>query len=507
MAQQISITGLASNNVTPGTYVEEIFGMGDLSGDSTTRKILVLGQQISGSAGVHNTIYGPDTQTAVTNVNDVKTLCGVGSELAVCYEMVAKTSAGVNQIYIGIEPLATGNVATKTITFTGTATAVSSVKLYMGEKSVEVPIAVGDTPTVLSGKCIIAINALQTLVVASGTTTVVLTYRHIGIRGNLFTVYATISSSCGVTSDTSTVARLASGTGTPALATLITAMETGKYDYIQACDSYDDAAATTLLKASVLASAGPMVDRRQRLFLGWGNNYSDLANRTSWVSALNSERVEILSQHDSMYIPGLLAAQLVGIVSQYESQTVPRCNFNNFGALGQESAYWLIREPHWNSKPTSAQITNDLNLGVTPVACTNGGNTVLVKRVTSRYILTGTTTDYRIREPHKVCVTDKFVNDIQAILRALMQGKMIGADPPAGSQYVPNTITPRMIRAKFAYLLTQYKEDVLLENIKNTLDTLIIQRSTVNQSRFEFRCNLDVADICDQIVGVIGQVG
>jgi len=509
MTQNISVAGLSSSNLTPGIFIDLQFAQGDLSGDNSTKKILILAPKLSGAAAVDNSIVGPDTAISITSLNDVKTLFGVGSEAAVMYEMVSKANGGVNPIYIGCVPAATGNAAAKTITFTGTATSASSVRVFVGEKYVDVAIDVGDTPTVLSGKVIVAVNALQTLVTASGTTTVVLTYNHIGLRGNYFRVFTRIASSCGVTSDTTTSTLLTGGTGVSTITTLITEMTADKFFYICTSDGYTESANITLLKAHLLDQASPVKDSRSRLFVGFSGDYSsDLTNRATWIAALNCERIEILSQHKSDFLPGLLAAQLCAIAAQFESQIIPRCNFNGFGSFASEGAYWFIRPTFSNSKPTAAQISNDINLGVSCVK-TQGASTNIVKRCTTRYLLTasGSITDFRIREPHKVTVSDLYVLDLQAVLSALMQGKMIASDPVPGGIPTQNSVYPKLVRSKIIRLLQQYKENNLLEDIESSIKTLIIQRSPTAQSRFEIKLNLDISDILDQIVGVVGQVG
>lgn len=499
MAQTISIPGLASSDLTPGVLVNMVYGTGAVTGDSSIKTLCLIGMKLStGTATVGTVAYGPTSTTPLNNSEDAKALFGEGSELFLGYQAAARNNQGTNPIYaIACDELTAGTAATGTITFTTNATANASVRVYVMNQFVDVAINTGDSVTVIAAAVTSEINRLKTIVTATANAGVItLTHRHKGLSGNQVKYLCRIIGSPATTVTPATSTACTGGLGSVDLTNALVTLASNKFSVIVSADGYGSTSGTTgfaALNTLMTSNASALNDNRARLIVGYVDTY---ANFAGFTATLNNERTEVicgLAVNDTAFI---LACKAAGGFLVGESSSIPRCNYNWFGT-GNDRALWNVEVPYSGVKPTRAQLLGVMNSGGSAVKVEDS-QTYILKRCTSRY-LNGAVTDYRIREPHKVVVCDQFVLDLQAILGALMVGKMIAADPPAGTMPLIGTVTPKIIKSNVINLLTQYRDNVLLENIDTTIATLVIQRSTVATSRFEMRIGLDVADILDQV--------
>jgi phage tail sheath gpL-like len=156
-------------------------------------------------------------------------------------------------------------------------------------------------------------------------------------------------------------------------------------------------------------------------------------------------------------------------------------------------------------KPTRSQIFAALNAGVTPIGV-RGARTYLVKRVTTRY-KSGALLDYRIRDPHKRLICDRYADALISKAALQMRGKEIGDDPkgnePAGG---PRVVTPRVVKAMIDALTSLFGGNDLLQNVPEIKAQTSVLRDTSNRTRMGARVPLQPIDILDQMAFRVDQI-
>ncbi len=253
----ISFSGIPSNLRVPAVFAE--FNNTRAAGGSALMpyRALIIGQKTSAGTATANTIV------RCTSVAEAITLGGRGSML----HRQAKAWFANNQfteLYLGVlDDNGAGVLATKTLTFSGTATAAGTVSLYVGVDLVQVPVASGAADTVVAAAVEAALDLLLDLpVIASVAAGVVtLTARNKGVEGQNLPVRVNYQYGEATPAGISlTIANAVSGATNPVLTTLIAAMGDTWFHVIT--HPYTDATSLTAIEAELTSRFGPtrMVD-------------------------------------------------------------------------------------------------------------------------------------------------------------------------------------------------------------------------------------------------------
>lgn len=159
MSGSITIPGYSDTNRVPGFY----FSLDNSKANtaSVTRRVLVLGQMISGSApsGVASLSAG---------YSDAVAKYGSGSQ---CADMVKAYRALDTQGEVWVLPLADDNAAQPAVggfSIGGTATESGTLSLYIGDQLVSVAVTTGDSAAVVAENIIVAIGNTSGLPVSVG---------------------------------------------------------------------------------------------------------------------------------------------------------------------------------------------------------------------------------------------------------------------------------------------------------------------------------------------------
>lgn len=504
MALSIPLTGLSQNDPVPGTYIEINFAQGPASSGGTDYSVLLMGNKLSTGTALDGYIYGPDTEVALTSEADAILLFGAGSELHRMVKRFLKVNRSSTLYCIPVAESA-GNKATGTITITGTATAPSSLRVKLGDEVVESPIFTGDTPTVQAAALVAAIQAKTNWAASASNSggTVTLEAKQRGPRGNTLRFSARVLSACGVTvTPTASSVPFSGGTTSDSIQAALDVIAPHRHYYIvPACD---DQTQINLVANQVDAQALPIVGIRQRAIFG---SVDSLATATTVATGINKARCELVWQQSSDLTPGELAANAAAVYSLFEAPAVPRLNFSGFGSDAVTSQSWVVRAPSAGTAPTRTQLRSALNNGITPIGVGKAGATYLVKRVTTRS-LSGSVSDYRIRDAHKVTVCDRFADDLVTKQVAQLSGKLIGNDtPPSAPAAGANVVTPQVLKALIIGLVNEYAANSLLEDVPGTIRDIQVIREVSPTTRLSARIPLNPSDILDQLGNLVDQIG
>jgi phage tail sheath gpL-like len=498
----VSLTGITASDPRPGNYLQINFAVGAVGGFQGQRPILLVGNMLATGDATAARLYGPISDPAVQTEDDVIARFGSGSELHRMFLRGQKKNPTTAFWFCAIAPSA-GTAATLALTFTGTATAAGTVRVFVGTQFVDVAFASGDTPTLIAAAVVAAVNAKTRWAVttASAAGVVTFTSKQTGLRGNDLRAFALVLTASGVTSSLLVPTYLAGGTTEDDITAVLATIAPKRFYYIA---SATNTTGLTALIAQVNQQQLPLTNLRQRVFAGFGRT---LSTGITAATALNAARGEAGWLEDSDLTPAEIAADLAAVYALEELSTVPRHNFSGYGSDPDTALIWDLPAPRSGKAPSATSILAALNNGLTPIGVTGQGTTYIVKRITMRS-LSGANPDYRIRDAHRVTETDFFADDLLAKLNLQFAGCDLfddlqsGDEPPTN----PRFTCPQYIRNAINALLNSYASAGRMKNVASVKAGMVVQRSTANTNTVEIRIPFENLDILDKTLTALDQV-
>jgi phage tail sheath gpL-like len=508
-APAIAPVGLTTNEPLPGVYLETNFAQGPAVGSGLTRGLLVIANRSSiGTAALDSTIYGPDTPVPLQTEPQMIALGGPGSEAHRMFRRIANVTGGQSgpPVYWLFVTESAGAKATGTITIAGTATGNATHRLWVGDEFVDTGIYVGDTPTVIAAAIAENVNAkLHWAVTAANVAGVLtITAKQNGLRGNWIRFQAAIFAPVSPTTTTTatTDGFMAGGTTSDSNAAAL-AIILGRWFY-QIVSAAEDATQVGALVSQIATQAMALNGLRQRLFFG---SVDTPANAITIAVGVNAPRVEMIHHEKNPFTPAELAANNAIVYALEEASELGfRTNFIGYGNTAKTQPYWKVPASRVQSAwPSPATQRSLLQNGITPIAVNSTGSTYIVDRFDTRS-LNGATPDPRIREAHKVTITDRFCDGLNARLVAAGDGKVIGDDPPNNGIPGPNMMTPRMVRLLVFQTIDDFASNSKIQNPDQIKAGTIVQRETNPTSRMGIRVPLQTIDNWRQTAAIVDQV-
>lgn len=498
------LTGFSASDPVPGAYTEIRFAQGDVAGDGSALECLLIGNKTAaGSATVDAVVYGPDSPVPLRSEADAIALFGAGSELHRMFRRFTSINRSTTVRAIAVTASG-GTAASKDVVFANNATGAGSATLWVCDESVEISIVSGDTPTALGDLLVAAVNA-QThwpLTASNSSGTVTLTAKIAGPRGNQIRVQTRITSGIATTLTLGADTPLASGATADSSTTALATILPKRYYWI--ASAANDATQLGALVTQVNSQALPVTGIRQQVFAG---SVDTLANTITIATGRNSARCCILWNEQSSYPTAELAAIGAAITSLFQVKPSPRCNFAGFGNDAVTQAAWpVLAQRDVTAHPLRSEIVSALNNGISPIGINPNGTTYLVDLITSRS-LNGSVNDYRIRDQHKVTISDFFADDLTAKEIAQHSGKKLANDPPSGARPPgADVLTPSVLRSTVFGLIDDYDANSLFQDVAKMKADTIVQREVSPTSRISVRCPLRPIDVAKQFANLLEQV-
>jgi phage tail sheath gpL-like len=517
--QSIVLVGLNSAFPNPGTYIEIDFAQGPVSGSSTVRTCLVMGNKTSaGSATVETQIYGPDTQTPCATENDVITLFGTGSQLHRAFLAFTKVNTTTALYFIAVAESA-GAQASLTITIANAATSNGNFRFWCGAEFIDTTITSGDAATAIATNVSNSINSQTRWAVTAAPSgaTVVVTAKNHGPEGNWIRVQSLITPGAGTIATTTSLTAntyLSGGVTADSVTNALATIKPYRYYYTVVCDS--DSANVGAVVTQVTSVAQPTTGIRQRVVSGFVDT---LANGITQATGINNPRSEIEWGPALDYTPIELAANQAALFALLEAGAAVGVNRKNFSLFptpqGNDTSLWFLKSGRGGAavSPTQAQITSALSNGLSPFVNTTAGPAQYIKRCTTRS-LNGSTSDYRIRDAHKVTICDYWGDDAVAITQLNFGGKDLLADVQAGQPPPPPiATTPSLWGNELKALVTRYDQAgqwaSTVPGVRGG-DTInanaIVQQETSPPTRLSALFGLTPVNIADQFAILAQQV-
>jgi hypothetical protein len=160
---------------------------------------------------------------------------------------------------------------------------------------------------------------------------------------------------------------------------------------------------------------------------------------------------------------------------------------NLTGYANSDSTPYQVPPPFAaTDKLTAAEIKADLNSGVSPVGFSALGAGKLIRHITSKSLVPGTTTnDFRVREGHIPSAIDFFWEELQRRYLAQRQ-PFLAADPPQGVPPLPKVTYPRAVRALVIALI----DELVGPNPLGIYEGPILDPDKAAQMRASVQCTL-----------------
>ena len=512
----IPVIGIPASDIVPGAPFQANFAAGVNGLGSAPLKMLIIANMLAAGTGVAATLYGPDTPVPMNSEDDAAALFGARSEARYMVRWAKRVAPNL-PLYVCPAAESAGVNASGTITVTGTtANAAGYVRVRLNRAEyVDVPFNKGDAIATIATAIDTYMKSMAywPLTTSPSAGVVTVTAAQKGLRGNRLKIGAQVfpaDGTTGITVSPTTMTALASGTvsdsWTAVLATII-----GKRFYFIA--SADDGAGTGLLalQTQLDADALPAAGNRQCVIVGATDT---LANNITEATTLNDPRIDIVAQVGGDVAPCILAAAACAAFALGETSLDPLlCNFDGWGSvgipgIGDTSQFWPIPAPLVDTKLTRPTLNSGLTSGLTMVQVGDAGRSFIVKRITSKF-LTSSQYDYRIRDPHKRAIVDRFGDDSQAAMTSAMAGKVIGDAVPV-NQRNPNPLlfTTDDATAIVKNIVLKYQAKSLLQQVDSVTlapGGIVAQRDSGAPTRITTMVNLVPVDVLDQAPIVANQ--
>ncbi|RMG60284.1 MAG: phage tail protein [Gammaproteobacteria bacterium] len=301
----ISFSQIPASLRLPGTYLEFDASLAGLAQASFKR--LIIGQRLASGTVAAN------VPTRVTSVAQAEEYFGRGSMLASMLAHVMAIDPWTETWAIALDDNGAGTAATGTITGTGPVARSGTLNMYIGGRRVQVPVASGDTATVVAAAIVSAVNADTSLPVTASSTsgTVTLTARHAGECGNDIDIRLNYYGETTPDGLSLAITPMSGGTGNPDISTAIAAMGSDWYRWIAM--PYTDAANLSALEAELDSRYGAMQQIGGRAFAAIAGSHATV---TTWGNGRNSPHVSVLATQGSPTQPCEISAIYCAVASQ-----------------------------------------------------------------------------------------------------------------------------------------------------------------------------------------------
>jgi len=464
-----TIVGFNSSIRVPGFYGQTQFGASPISAASLPLILLLVGTKLTAGTATAN-----QDINAVTSSDQADALYGAGSELSLgCY--AALTVPGVTILAAPVAEAGGAVAATLTITITGTATGSGQVTYRLNGESISTGINTGDTPTVIAGNIVTALNqnTRRPYTAANVSGVVTVTVKSKGARGNQYIAFQDVtqiaasvtSALAGGTPVTGGGVPFSGGTGVESAATLIALLSGQQYDRI-VCAENDS---TNLgLWSTFLNSAAGSTSNLLDHFI-----YRTNGTRAAAITLANTANQQRMQAQ--LYVNGetypFVGAAWWGATRCSTEQTDPAASSVYDGMVSALDAPQSQRAD-W---PTNTQLNSSINNGVTELGTSTNGAQALITRSVTTHTLNGTNPDYRTLDTSQAYVPDFVRRDIGLFWTSFFkqQNPRVMDDPPAGVKELPAGIaTPATWNAAITQKLRNYERGALASGSSPTAQTV-----------------------------------
>lgn len=360
---------------------------------------------------------------------------------------------------------AVGTAATGTVTIANAATSPGSLKLYIGNRAVEIAIATGDAAAAVATALNAEIGKYADLPVTAGVigAVVTLTARNKGTIANQIDVTYELTAK----GTTCAIVALANGATDPTLSTALAKVAGEQYHVI--ATPYNSQTDITTLVTHLDTYAGPM---EQRPGVGVYGHDTALGIATTLSAAINSGRVVGAYLRGTRSPSYEIAAAFAAVLAFEEDPARP---LNTLALTG-------IAAPPVEQRLTRTEQESCLNNGTTPLEV-GAGEKVQIVRAISTYVKDANNID------------DISLLDITTIrtldyVRKACREKISSVFP----REKLSTRTAGKVRSELIGVLQKLEELEIVEQVAANLPGLIVERDLQDPNRLNAKIPADIVN-------------
>jgi phage tail sheath gpL-like len=436
----LSLLGIPADDPKARIAREFRYAQGESGTGSPGRAIVLVANKTAAGSEPVETLGEP-----IQDINDCFVRFGRRSEIAHQYRALRMVAPRATVYAVAVAENGTAAASTVTFTFATAATGSSTLRIDWGGRRLEVGIASGDSANAQAAAFNAKVNADPDLPfsgsVSNGVATI--TTANLGPRSaqllNALRVYYAVNVGTTVSKGSVTA-----GTGaddyTNALAALGT---TSIYYHAPACTAVSGVTATDggvgQYCQFIRDQAAPAVGKDQQVIFGLDCTQSQ-GTAVATSSAANLVRAGFYRVQANDWTSAMVAAHMAG-VRWLKEQAYPAASLT--GYANGDGTPFAIPDPYDKTKrPSSTEVTADLNNGVTPICFTPLGGPNLDRGITSYSVLPGTANkDYRARESHIPSAEDAAWEYLYQRWSTTRQPNIAG-DPRPGARPMKGFNTP-----------------------------------------------------------------
>jgi phage tail sheath gpL-like len=508
-------SGFSSSTKRPAMVFSARFGSAsNVSGGAPMRLCLIGNKTSAGTATL-------DTPVFCASADDGTTLTGAGSELDLMIRAVF-AQWRVPEVWICPVTESVGVAATALMLFAGTATAAGTIRVKILDEWVDVAVANTDAASTVGTNVAAAINAKTNWpVTASGTTTVTVTWKQKGLRGNDAPIDVffrdgvtglTVALNGGTATAVHAISKIGTSTGTAGttaddVTNALAAMATQKFHHIAA--AHVDTGNWTKIKNHVNTYSGIAERKRQRAIVACLKDVSsaitDVANENNilfqavWHYNPRNTSGQIAAQEASARIWG--DSSVAGGTAKGE-QTYRGCNLN-----GTEMATIKVQDDPAD-QPLGTEIELALNGGLTPLepSSANPGCVRIVRSVTSRCKDSAGNANYSGLDTTVPEVTHFAQDDIEARMAIDFAHKNLVPDGPRPPKH-EDSVTPSFLKSYLQKWAMDMEDQGLFSNVSAHLNEFAVEIDPSNKSQAIGYVPYEVIKGFHNFAGLLDQVG
>jgi phage tail sheath gpL-like len=433
---------VASSVKSPGLYlVVNLLGGSASPSSGPLRCLIIAPPNSSGFDATVDTevrqVFGPD---------DAATMVGSGNPGALAAKRLFQ-HYGLASVDMIAPTESAGAAATGTQTFTGPATANSTIRLYVMGRVIDVPWLSGESATTFAARAALYVNQYSAdlfVTASSSTGDLIYTAKSKGPWGNDVRLNASIIEGGGGIAITVNPAACSGGTTEPDFTTALTNVDTREYAIIIGCLSNADAATASSssnadrIKTHINSLNTGNAAKLQTCYIG---SNGTIANVKAGAVHRNDPVFEYVYGQTFGDLPSEIAGAEVGDTLRFITDQP------NFNRIGNKLDLHGPRDTA-ASKLTAAELEDLLNNGVSPVDIELNTDELFIARPITTHSLNGANPDFRCFDISDTHGAYAVARDLRAATPIEFSNCSISEDlPPNADPLPPNVVEIKDIRA------------------------------------------------------------
>ncbi|WP_028318962.1 phage tail sheath subtilisin-like domain-containing protein [Desulfobulbus elongatus] len=459
-SKNISFDSIPASIRKPGKYFEFNYKLAVRTLPANEQRVLIVGQRLeagSVAALVPTTVFS-DAQAAAW--------FGTGSMAHLMCRAAITANAYLDLTVVALDDGA-GATATGTVTIANAASSAGTLKLYVGDRAIEIAIASAQTAVDVAAALKAEIDTYGDLPVTAtvAEAVVTLTARNKGTVGNQIGLAYELTA--GATTVTLSGARLSGGTLDPDIEDALAVVFAEQYHVV--ITPYNDQTALTALRTHLDVVSGPL---EQRAAIGVYGYDGALAGATTLAGQINSGRITGAYLRGTRSPAWELAAAYGAVIAFEEDPARP---LNTLALTG-------IHAPVIDQRLSRTEQENCLRNGVTPLEVGPGEVVQIVRAITTYTLDPQGIADIALLDLTTIRTLDYTRKACRERISLRFPREKLSSR------------TPDRVRAELLDVLFKMEDLEFLEEVAANKDGLIVERDLQDPNRLNAKIPVDVVN-------------